>query len=82
MQPNVKNLLLTLRIEPLLVSDKNLTVVQNAKILGLTISNNLTWNTHTGEIIKKGKQTHVLSCTSPQGRCPIVEHCEFFIVLV
>ena len=39
--------------EPLFVSDKNLTVVQNAKILGLTISNNLTWNTHIGEIIKK-----------------------------
>ena len=39
--------------EPLFVSDKNLTVVQNAKILGLTISNNLTCNTHIGEIIKK-----------------------------
>ena len=32
--------------ESLFVSDKNLTVVQNAKILGLTISNKLTWNTH------------------------------------
>ena len=39
--------------ESLVVSDKNLTVVQNAKILGLTISNNLTWNTHIGEIITK-----------------------------
>ena len=39
--------------EPLLVSDKNLMVVQNAQILGLTIANNLTWNTHIGEIIKK-----------------------------
>ena len=44
--------------EPLFVSDKNLTVVQNAKILGLTISNNLTWNTHIGEITKK--QTNAL----------------------
>ena len=60
---------------------KNLTVVQNAKILGPTISNNLTWNTHIGEIIKKGKQTHVLSCTSAQGRCPIVGHCEFSLYL-
>ena len=32
--------------ELLVVCHKNLTVVQNAKILGLTISNNLTWNTH------------------------------------
>ena len=33
-----------------------LTVVQNAKILGLTISNNLTWNTHIGEIITKANK--------------------------
>ena len=39
--------------EPLFVSGKNLTVVQNTKILGLTISSNLTWNNHIGEIIKK-----------------------------
>ena len=61
--------------EPLLVNDKNLTVVQNAKILGLTISNNLTWNTaHIGEIIKKSKQTFALYSTAAQGRCPIVRH--------
>ena len=40
----------------LVVSDKNLTVVHNAKILGLTISNNLTWNTHIGEIITKANK--------------------------
>ena len=77
MRPNVKNLLLTLRNAntPLLVNDKNLTVVQNAKILGLTISNNLTWNTaHIGEIIKKSKQTFALYSTAAQGRCPIVRH--------
>ena len=42
--------------ESLVVSDKNLTVVQNAKILGLTISNNLTLNTHIGEIITKANK--------------------------
>ena len=42
--------------ESLVVSDKNLTVVQNAKILGLTISNNLTWNIHIGEIITKANK--------------------------
>ena len=35
-----------LSFEPLFINDKNLTFVQNDKILGLTISNNLTWNTH------------------------------------
>ena len=41
--------------ESFFVSDKNLTVVQNAKILGLTISNNVTWNTHihVGKITTK-----------------------------
>ena len=42
--------------ESLVVCDKNLTVVQNAKILGLTISNNLTWNTHIGEILTKANK--------------------------
>ena len=42
--------------ESLVVSDKNLKVVQNAKILGLTISNNLTWNTHIGGIITKANK--------------------------
>ena len=27
----------------------------------------------------KSKQTHVLSCTSAQGRCPIIRHCEFLL---
>jgi len=42
--------------EPLFVSDKNLAVVQNDKILGLSISNNLTWNTHIGGIITKANK--------------------------
>ena len=42
--------------DSLVVSNKNLRVVQNAKILGLTLSNNLTWNTHIGEIITRANK--------------------------
>ena len=40
---------------------KELEVVKNAKLLGLTISDNLTWNAHVNEIIKKaGKKLYFL----------------------
>ena len=39
--------------DPLTVYGKKLPVVQNAKILGLTISSNLKWTNHINEVIKK-----------------------------
>ena len=42
--------------DPLTVYGKKLPVVQNAKILGLTISNNLKWTNHINEGIKKANK--------------------------
>ena len=68
--------------EPLFVSDKNLTVVQNAKILGLTISNNLTWNTHIGEIIKKAnKRMYFLELLRKAG-VPLLDIVNFYCTCV
>ena len=39
--------------EPLFVTDRNLTVFPTAKILGLTTSNKLSWNTHIQCVIIK-----------------------------
>ena len=39
--------------EPLHVDGKDLEVVETVKLLGLTISNNLTWNAHIREVVKK-----------------------------
>ena len=38
------------------IDGKELEVVKNAKLLGLTISDNLTWNAHVNEIIKKASK--------------------------
>ena len=64
--------------EPLFVSDKNLTVVQNAKILGLTISNNLTWNTHIGEIIKKANKRMYFLVLLRKAGVPLLDIVNFY----
>ena len=39
--------------DPILINDKELECVEDAKILGLRILNNLKWNNHISDIIKK-----------------------------
>ena len=47
--------------DPVVVNGKELEVVNCIKLLGLTISNNLTWNAHLDEVIKKvGKRLYFL----------------------
>ena len=38
------------------INAKELEVFKNAKLLGLTVSDNLTWNAHVNEIIKKASK--------------------------
>ena len=42
-----------LNITIILINDKELECVEDAKLLGLRISNNLKWNNHISDIIKK-----------------------------
>ena len=42
--------------DAIIIDGKELEVVKNAKLLGLTISDNLTWNAHVNEIIKKASK--------------------------
>ena len=61
--------------EPFFVTDKSLTVFQNAKILGLTISNDVSWNSRIGEIMKKANKRIyflVLLCKSGVSSLDIV----------
>ena len=64
--------------EPLFVSDKNLTVVQNAKILGLTISNNLTWNTHIGQIVTKANKRMYFLVLLRKAGVPLLDTANFY----
>jgi len=40
-------------INPVIVNNNPIKVVDSAKLLGLTISNNLTWNLHIADVVKK-----------------------------
>ena len=46
----------THHFSPLVLDGKELPVVSSAKILGLTISNNLKWNNHISECLKKASK--------------------------
>ena len=39
--------------DPITVEGKELHIVNHAKILGETVSNNLLWNNHINEVIRK-----------------------------
>ena len=41
---------------PIVISNEELGLVNSAKLLGVTISNYLTWNEHINEIIKKASK--------------------------
>jgi hypothetical protein len=48
--------------DPIIVNGEMLKVVDSAKILGLTVSNNLKWNNHIDQIISKArKRLYILS---------------------
>ena len=44
------------QLAPIVVSNQELKCVESAKLLGVTISNNLTWNVHIGQTIKKASK--------------------------
>ena len=43
------------QFDPILINNNPVDVVDYAKILGLTVSNNLKWNKHVDEVIKKAR---------------------------
>ena len=44
------------QFSPIMVNGKELEIVPKAKLLGLTISSNLTWNAHVRDVIKKASK--------------------------
>ena len=43
-------------LDTLIIDGKEVEVVSTAKLLGLTISANLTWNAHIKEVVKKARK--------------------------
>ena len=44
------------QLPPIVVNNQELKCVESTKLLGVTISNNLTWNMHIDQIIKKASK--------------------------
>ena len=44
------------QLAPVVVNNQELKCVESAKLLGVTVSNNLTWNDHIGQTIKKASK--------------------------
>ena len=47
-------------LDQVTVNGKEIELVDSAKLLGVTTSNNLTWNAHIKEVIKKSKKDAIL----------------------
>ena len=43
-------------LDPLIVNGKEIETVDNVKLLGVTMSSDLTWNAHIEEVIKKANK--------------------------
>ena len=63
----VENLVFPEAFDSVSIDDKEIEVVTSAKLLGITISDNLTWNTHINELVKKTNKKTILSCTAETG---------------
>ena len=57
--------------DPVFVDGKELSVVSSAKILGVTLSGDLTWNDHVNEAIRKAnKRLYFLGSSQESGSEP------------
>ena len=60
-----RNYSLTSGIRSVTIGEQVLERVEHAKMLGVTISNNITWSKHVDNIVSKaGKRVYKLCCTS------------------
>ena len=64
---------------PLKVNRKVLETVDSAKILGLALSNNLKWNNHISESIKKANNQLYFITILKRARIPVMDIIKFIV---
>ena len=67
---------------PIVVDGKELERVTSAKLLGLTISSNLTWNEHISEVIKKASKRLYFLVLLKRSRVPRHDMSTFYTVCI
>ena len=65
-------------LPPLFINGRDLEVVQNAKQLGVTITNNLSWNLHINETIKKASKGLYFLRQLKRARVPTSDFVRFY----
>ena len=65
-------------LPPLFINGQELEVVQNAKLLGVTITNNLSWNLHINETIKKASKRLYFLRQLKRARVPTSDLVRFY----
>ena len=69
-------------LPPLLVNGQALKVVDNAKLLGLTISSNLTWNEHMSTAVEKAAKRLCFLKQLKRSSVPKAELVSFYITCI
>ena len=67
---------------PIVVDGKELERVTSAKLLGLTISSNLTWNEHISDVIKKASKRLYFLVQLKRSRVPRHDMSTFYTACI
>ena len=68
-------------LDTLVIDGKEVEVVSTAKLLGLTISANLTWNTHIEEVLKKARKRLYFLVQLKRAKLPPTDLILFSIIM-
>ena len=60
-------------LDPLIVNGKEIETVDNVKLLGVTMSSDLTWNAHIEEVIKKANKRLYFLVQLKRAKVPLKE---------
>ena len=67
---------------PITIQNQSIEFVTDAKLLGLNISNNLTWNKHITELVKKASKRIYFFIQLKRANIPIQELITFYIICI
>ena len=67
---------------PVVIGQKCIKLVKDAKLLGVTISSDLTWNAHVSEVTKKATNRLYFLLQLKRARGPQKDLCLFYITCV
>ena len=72
----------TPQFDPILINNNPIEVVECVKLLGLYVSNNLKWNNHIHEIIKKARKRLFFLSKFKKSNIGITELVQFYTVCI